>query len=342
MIANGAINIVAVAILLALMHSSIFGPPSLGYQHDAFPVGPADWVRKFNPPGEMYNNFGAGGYLIYRLYPERKVFWDGRLEVYDKIFARLSKGEGIRDIYPVDWAIDNYAQAGTNPYTKDQWALVDFDSTYALYIFRNGKASSLIPDNEYFTLGPFEPEAALRNINDYPQQVRDRVADEIERFLAENDTDYARSYASAVYLMLGGEYKERAREILVKGLSSNEYYPEYWHYTALLQMQDGDFSSAEKTLRSLLFWWPRSSKSKLLLGEVLSAKGDHAGAIKEIASVIRDGYSPPQAYYVLAKEYRSVGESAKATDALESYFKILPRRNETRRNISRQCRWQKI
>ena len=140
---------------------------------------------------------------------------------------------------------------------------------YALYIFRNGKATSLIPDHEFFALGPFDPETALRNINEYPEQVREQVVKETERYLAENDTDYARSYAAAVYLILGGEYRERAREILIKGLAVNEYYPEYWHYTALLQLQDSDPESAESTLRSLLFWWPRSFKSRLLLGEAL-------------------------------------------------------------------------
>src|SRR5205823_5847410 len=33
-------------------------------------------------PGRLYNDYSWGGYLIWRLWPARKVFIDGRAEVY--------------------------------------------------------------------------------------------------------------------------------------------------------------------------------------------------------------------------------------------------------------------
>ncbi|MBI5101342.1 MAG: hypothetical protein HZB33_05855 [Nitrospirae bacterium] len=43
-----------------------------------FPVEAADFILANSLPGNMYNSYDWGGYLIWRLAPERKVFIDGR------------------------------------------------------------------------------------------------------------------------------------------------------------------------------------------------------------------------------------------------------------------------
>jgi hypothetical protein len=43
-----------------------------------FPVKAADFILANKLQGNMYNDYGWGGYLIWRLGPERKVFSDGR------------------------------------------------------------------------------------------------------------------------------------------------------------------------------------------------------------------------------------------------------------------------
>jgi hypothetical protein len=45
---------------------------------DAFPVAAADFISGSSLSGNMYNFYNWGGYLIWRLAPERKVFVDGR------------------------------------------------------------------------------------------------------------------------------------------------------------------------------------------------------------------------------------------------------------------------
>ncbi len=43
------------------------------------PQDAADFLVDINIKGNMFNEYGFGGYLIWRLYPEKKVFIDGRL-----------------------------------------------------------------------------------------------------------------------------------------------------------------------------------------------------------------------------------------------------------------------
>jgi len=53
---------------------------------ETFPAGAADWILANRPSGNLYNTYGWGGYLIWRLYPEYRVYIDGRADVYGDKF----------------------------------------------------------------------------------------------------------------------------------------------------------------------------------------------------------------------------------------------------------------
>jgi hypothetical protein len=46
------------------------------------PVAAAKYLREHDLPGQMFNTYNWGGYLIWSLYPERPVFVDGRTDLY--------------------------------------------------------------------------------------------------------------------------------------------------------------------------------------------------------------------------------------------------------------------
>jgi hypothetical protein len=63
-------------------------------QAEMLPSAAANYVIANRIQGNMFNAYDAGGYLIYRLAPDRKVVIDGRVDVYgDKFFA------DYRDMY---------------------------------------------------------------------------------------------------------------------------------------------------------------------------------------------------------------------------------------------------
>ncbi len=51
---------------------------------DQFPVKAVDYLRTHPISGRMYNNYGYGGYLIWALDGQHKVFIDGRADVYER------------------------------------------------------------------------------------------------------------------------------------------------------------------------------------------------------------------------------------------------------------------
>jgi len=50
------------------------------------PVAAVDFIQTQHLPGPIYNRYGWGGYLLFRLYPEYRVYVDGRADVYGDRF----------------------------------------------------------------------------------------------------------------------------------------------------------------------------------------------------------------------------------------------------------------
>ena len=61
---------------------------NLKAQEEGLPVAAARFIGEEAPPGEMFNSYNWGGFLIWKLYPRYRVFIDGRTDLYDDRFIR--------------------------------------------------------------------------------------------------------------------------------------------------------------------------------------------------------------------------------------------------------------
>lgn len=74
-----AILVLALAAFIAL---SATGKVYARFPEKTAPMAAIDFLRKNPIPGNMFNNDEIGDYVIYELYPQYKVFVDGRLDMY--------------------------------------------------------------------------------------------------------------------------------------------------------------------------------------------------------------------------------------------------------------------
>jgi hypothetical protein len=51
-----------------------------------FPVAAVEFIRAQGVPQPVYNEYGWGGYMIWKLYPDYRVYIDGRADVYGDAF----------------------------------------------------------------------------------------------------------------------------------------------------------------------------------------------------------------------------------------------------------------
>ena len=56
------------------------------YESIRYPVAAVNYLQTQQPRGPIYNQYGWGGYLINRLYPNYRVYIDGRADVYGDAF----------------------------------------------------------------------------------------------------------------------------------------------------------------------------------------------------------------------------------------------------------------
>lgn len=192
-----AIGGIACAGVLLASASTLAGSRRLladgGLDPGRFPVRACEEIAKQAPGLRLYNDVRFGGYLIWRFYPERKVFIDGRNEVYPSLLARLGhihSGEApyqdwrdlIREsgiegaivqynetrkgvLYPPAVpggpAVPGYRAWSAFLFPDSEWALVGFDDTALVFMKRGGKGESWIARGEYRALNPEDSEYLL-------------------------------------------------------------------------------------------------------------------------------------------------------------------------------------
>jgi len=60
-----------------------------------YPAGAVEHLRTHDLPGNLFASYHWGGYLIYRLYPERPVFIDGRMDLYGDVVEPYFRVTGL-------------------------------------------------------------------------------------------------------------------------------------------------------------------------------------------------------------------------------------------------------
>lgn len=73
-----------VPLVLLALATLIWAPRRHWVDHAKFPAAACEWIEASRPDGTMFNEYDAGGYLIWRLNGIAPVFIDGRIEIYSK------------------------------------------------------------------------------------------------------------------------------------------------------------------------------------------------------------------------------------------------------------------
>jgi len=115
-IKGGLWSMIAVVLTLVLLLGGIkldFQRNGNKFSEEVFPVEASEWLEDNQPVGNGFNYFPWGGYLLYRFWPERKVFIDGQTDFYGEELTReyekiITLADGWQDIlrnYHIQWVI---------------------------------------------------------------------------------------------------------------------------------------------------------------------------------------------------------------------------------------------
>jgi hypothetical protein len=141
---NGGLALLVIA-AAALKAGMVWRRPAVeaAVRELGYPVDATAWIIEHDPPGQLYNPYRWGGYLIWHLFPEYRVFVDGRADMYGDPFLLVytdlaSAAPGWEDVF-ASYGVCTALVEGGDPLSNalaqsPDWERVHGDETAAIYV----------------------------------------------------------------------------------------------------------------------------------------------------------------------------------------------------------------
>jgi hypothetical protein len=125
----------------------------LGISTITFPVKAVDFIQENDIRGNMFNNTSVGDYLIWRCYPKRKTFLDGRMDFSERYLFHYTDPvfwNSIVNAYNINYAFIGH---GWSPnmrplikklFNSNEWILVYFDDIAAVFVKNTSENERII------------------------------------------------------------------------------------------------------------------------------------------------------------------------------------------------------
>ena len=251
-----------------------------------------DFLKQNKIGGQMFNNFDIGGYLIWRLYPEQKVFADGRPEAYSEnfwqsIYIPMQQDEKqwqnyADEIYNFDYIF--FAHTDATPWgiqfiqriSQDKkWVMVYLNSSMAIWLRDSDRNK---PTIQGLGLGngklPLNVEKALE-IKDFSALLRfgsffqtigsnDLTVKFFEQALGVYPKN-ARIWFIVALLKAGQGNLDGAKNNLQEALKLDKKFIDAYLALGRIYYQQGDFSQARRTWQRILEIEPANADAKTYL-----------------------------------------------------------------------------
>lgn len=292
-----------------------------GIEHKHYPEKAVDFILENEIASNMLNDFNSGAYLIGRAYPKRKVFIDGRTEVYGQEFFKeylnLMEGdvptfERIIDRYHITAILLNMASRSmpdiiTHIYKDAHWKLVFFDDTGVVFLKDIPSNQGLIDRYEVDFRKYSVPQVDLKVLGlrrIYPSPYTQRAS--LFNLLEEDE-------------MVVLECKEALR------IMPN--CAEAYHLIGKVYLRKKLYQEAFHNLRSAAVLLPGNVEILVDLGNCLKELKETKAAIKTLKGALRLNRRYAPAYYQLGSVYLATNDETGAIQVLNKAIKYAHRKN---------------
>jgi len=284
--------------------------PLFGIDYGRYPKKAVDFILDHSVSPNMLNDFNSGAYLIGRAYPERKVFIDGRTELYGpeffKKYSDLMKG----DVSVFDEIIDKYRLetillSTTSDFLYDiikhiyrspQWKLVFLDNSGIVFLKDSPSHQEII--NRYKI-----------NLSNYPIPKADLKELGIKRI-------YPAPYVKFASLFNLWEEDELVMAECREALRIMPNCAEAFHLMGKVYLRKKLFQEALENLRAATLFLPNNVDALVDLGACLRELKETKAALNALKGAIRFNKSYAPAYYQLGCVYLTMNNHTEAISFL--------------------------
>jgi tetratricopeptide (TPR) repeat protein len=293
----------------------------LGLDNLTAPIASVDLLEEWELPGPLYNSWGFGGYLMWRVWPRLQVFADGRDYMYVDLYKELQStpfdvvvaSRGVRTFLIAHDDIPGLDFVHRAP----DKLLVAFDDRAQLWTDRSAVAArpSLRP------LEHLRPESLsldwYRDLSPEEQREAERSA----ILAVERASGHARPWALLGQVQRRRGQVEQAVLAYERAVSLDRGQASYANNLGACLLDTGNTEKAAAWFRSASRFDPEMFSAHLNLGQALLMLGDPGGAIAALrrAHEVDPGRAEP--FYLLG-----VAESdpKRAGDYFRRYLDLDP------------------
>lgn len=289
-----------------------------GIEQRRYPKGAVDFVLSNNIEANLFNDFNSGAYLIGRAYPKRKVFIDGRTELYGSEFFKQYQAVTEGEVEAIETTINKYnisaillslTSRSVPPvikylYTNPQWKIVFFDESGLVFLKDSPTNKDLIDkyriDFKKYQL-PIADLHILGLRSAYPLPYIQRAS--LFNLLHED----------ALVI------KESKEALRIMPNCAQAY-----HLLGKAYLHQGLYQEALENLRATLLLTPRNVEALVDLGACLKELKDSRAAISALKGAIRFNQHYAPAYYTLGCVYLMIDNDTQAMPVLNKAIKYAP------------------
>lgn len=282
---------IASLILLVVISSYIFYQKSVedSFMNFYYPVQAVDFLKKNHINGNMFNEYGYGGFLLYSLYPDYKVFFDGRTDLYlccemkevmELAYQKNLPDEQYKVVLNKLWDKYNvsFFIARTEKNTllrkimrlmqddQENWSLVYWDDRTQIFVRKDGKNEAIIKDFGTSAATPY-------NKNPYRENMAEQALGEYQKMASIQDSGKTQSIIGLIY-MQQKKYLQ-ARETFKKAIAFNPNLESPYMNLAELAAAEGDLNTAISLYQKARSLTPDRGLIYIRLGQItLQNTGD--------------------------------------------------------------------
>jgi tetratricopeptide (TPR) repeat protein len=302
-----------------------------------YPEITVNFLKEHNVRGNIFNDYGYGGYLIWHLWPNIPVFIDGRTPtIYDQDFLWLhSMAEQKKEVwekvverYGIEIIlINDYREEGYAKFPKwlddsKNWMLVAFDDVSSLYMKRGPRFDGLIRKYGFRYLRPafitMEYAKQWKGNKRFLQGLEGELNLACQRF----PQDFYPFYYLGIYHQIYDtrEHFLESKNALLKAIANRPYFSQGYYELGFTLMKLEQYGEAIKALKKALTLNPNiMAESYYNLGVCLFQTGN----IKEAMEVLekykeKAGFGTKvEAYSLLGRAYLQGRKLTKAISCFE-------------------------
>lgn len=258
----------------------------LNMERQLFPVAGVEFVKNNQLPGRLYNPYEWGGYLIWRLYPDYKVFMDGRAntvyteEQYRESLSTMRGDPGwdkILDKYNVNFVFCNKILRETNQHLlpdrlgeSGKWALIFEDDIEQIFMRKTPENEKIIQAAEQGRL--YVPITPYKLSNAAAQCIAKQDLSQAGEFFRKSlviDPDYIPALAGLGYIKIQTGNRGEAEIIFRRILEIDPSYPSINFNLGKLYEIDGNPTKAAEYYQKELKVNPGFEPARRSLDQIL-------------------------------------------------------------------------